>query len=145
MPTVAFAGQPFFRSAWPRCARGRLNMDVPISLAVLLAAGHEPLSRRSTGGEHAYFDAAVTLLFFLLVGRYLDHRMRDAARSAAAESDRAGRRAAPCVLGADGAQRTRRRSTRSGAGDAAAGRRRRADAGRRHRRRRHERASTVRC
>src|SRR5690606_38957637 len=32
---------------------------------------------------HAYFDSAVTLLFFLLVGRYLDRRARGRARSAA--------------------------------------------------------------
>ena len=35
------------------------------------------------GGEHAYFDSAVTLLFFLLIGRYLDQRARGRARSAA--------------------------------------------------------------
>jgi len=33
------------------------------------------------GGADTYFDAAVTLLFFLLVGRYLDHRVRGRARA----------------------------------------------------------------
>jgi Cu2+-exporting ATPase len=83
LPAIAYAGRPFFRSAW-RALRSRdMNMDVPISLGVLLAAGMS-LYETATHGEHAWFDASVTLLFFLLVGRFLDHRMRDAARSAAA-------------------------------------------------------------
>ncbi|MBC8339573.1 MAG: cadmium-translocating P-type ATPase [Alphaproteobacteria bacterium] len=82
LPAVAYAGQPFFRSAVSALRSGGLNMDVPISLAVLLAAAMS-LYQTIQGGEHAYFDASVTLLFFLLVGRYLDHRARAKARSAA--------------------------------------------------------------
>ena len=61
---------------------GRTNMDVPISLAVLLAPAMS-LAETIRGGEHAYFDSAITLLFFLLIGRYLDQRARGSARSAA--------------------------------------------------------------
>lgn len=79
LPAILFAGRPFFRSAW-RALKGRsLNMDVPISLAVLLAGGLS-LDAAISGGEEAFFDAAVMLLFFLLVGRYLDHRVRARAR-----------------------------------------------------------------
>ncbi|MEX6506777.1 heavy metal translocating P-type ATPase [Jiella sp. M17.18] len=81
VPTVAFSGQVFFRSAFSALRAGRLNMDVPISLALLLALGMS-LAESLTGGTEAYFDAAVTLTFFLLVGRYLDQRMRERARSA---------------------------------------------------------------
>ena len=82
LPAVAYAGQPFFRSAAKALRSGGLNMDVPISLAVLLAAGMS-LYQTIQGGQHAYFDASVTLLFFLLIGRFLDHRARAKARSAA--------------------------------------------------------------
>ncbi len=83
LPTVAFAGQPFFRNAVASLRAGRLGMDVPISLAILLACGVS-LSETLQGGQYAWFDAAVSLTFFLLAGRYLDHRTRAAARSAAA-------------------------------------------------------------
>lgn len=81
IPAVGYAGQPFFRSAWAALSRRSLNMDVPISLAVLLATG---LSIYETAhhGQEAFFDASVTLLFLLLIGRYLDHMMRARARSA---------------------------------------------------------------
>lgn len=84
LPTIAFSAQPFFRSGWSALRAARLNMDVPISLAVLLAAGMS-LFETINGGEHAYFDAALSLTFFLLAGRFLDQKMRSTARSAAAE------------------------------------------------------------
>lgn len=84
LPAVAFSGQPFFRSAWGALRVRRVNMDVPISLAILLASGTS-LYETIHSGEHAYFDAAVSLTFFLLIGRYLDHRTRATARSAAQE------------------------------------------------------------
>ncbi len=83
LPAVAYAGQPFFRSAVQALRSRRLNMDVPISLGVLLATAMS-LYQTMRGSEQVYFDAAVTLLFFLLVGRYLDQRMRTRAAGAAA-------------------------------------------------------------
>lgn len=82
LPAVAYAGRPFFRSALAALRGGAMNMDVPISLAVILAAGMS-LSETLRGGELVYFDASITLLFFLLIGRYLDLRLRGRARSAA--------------------------------------------------------------
>ena len=84
IPTVIFVGQPFFRAAWAALRVGRLGMDVPISLALILASGIS-LYETAHSGEKAYFDAAVMLSFFLLLGRYLDHRSRALARSAAEE------------------------------------------------------------
>ncbi|MBT8410437.1 MAG: cadmium-translocating P-type ATPase [Octadecabacter sp.] len=84
LPTIAFAAQPFFTHAWRALRVMRLNMDVPISLAILLAGGMS-LFETANSGEHAYFDAALSLTFFLLAGRYLDQRTRTVARSAATE------------------------------------------------------------
>ena len=84
LPAIGYAAQPFFRNAWSALRVGRLNMDVPISLALLLASGMS-LYETAAGGHEAYFDAALSLTFFLLCGRYLDHRCRSSARSAAQE------------------------------------------------------------
>ena len=84
LPALAFSAQPFFRNAWAALRAKRLNMDVPITLAIVLAVATS-LWETGLSGKHAYFDAALTLTFFLLAGRWLDARARSAARSAAEE------------------------------------------------------------
>ncbi len=102
VPACLFAVRPFLVSALGALRNRRLNMDVPITLAVLMALGmsvHESL----IGHHEAYFDASVTLLFFLLIGRYLDHMMRERAHSAILQLSRLVPSGAVRV-GADGAQ-----------------------------------------
>jgi P-type Cu2+ transporter len=82
LPAVAWAGQPFFQGALSSLKAKRLSMDVPIALAVILSLIVSVIATLQEE-KHAYFDAGVTLLFFLLIGRYLDHQMRAKARSVA--------------------------------------------------------------
>lgn len=84
VPAIIFAGRPFFGSAWQALKNKRTNMDVPISLALILATGMS-LHELWRGAEHVYFDSALMLMFFLLIGRYLDFRARSNARSAATD------------------------------------------------------------
>ncbi|WP_123695396.1 copper-translocating P-type ATPase [Allostella humosa] len=100
MPAVLYAGRPYFEGAWRALSAGRTSMDVPIALGVTLATAMS-LFETIRSGPYAYFDSAITLLFFLLIGRYLDHRARGRAREAAAHL-LALRIQAATVLGADG-------------------------------------------
>ncbi|MCV0423837.1 MAG: cation-translocating P-type ATPase [Roseibium sp.] len=80
LPTVAYSGRPFLKSAFRALAAGRLNMDVPIVIGVFLAVALSVVQTLQHQ-HHAYFESAVMLLFFLLVGRYLDHNMKGRTRS----------------------------------------------------------------
>ena len=82
LPAAAYAGRPFFTSAWRAIKSRALNMDVPISLGVILALGMSVVET-ANHAEHAYFDSAIMLLFFLLIGRTLDHAMRRKTRAIA--------------------------------------------------------------
>jgi P-type Cu2+ transporter len=82
LPAAAYAGRPFFASAWRALRARALNMDVPISLGVTLALAMSVVET-ANHAEHAYYDSAIMLLFFLLVGRTLDHAMRRKTRAVA--------------------------------------------------------------
>ena len=80
LPVIGYAGRPFFASALMALRYGRTNMDVPISIGVLLATALS-IYETVTSGAHAYFESAVMLLFFLLCGRALDATMRTRTRA----------------------------------------------------------------
>ena len=102
LPALVYSGRIFFVSAWQALRHRRTNMDVPISLGVLLAFGMS-LYETVQHGPHAYFDAAMSLLFFLLIGRTLDHMIRERARFAVSGLERLSARGA-LVVEADGTQ-----------------------------------------
>ncbi|ANW03286.1 heavy metal translocating P-type ATPase [Bradyrhizobium icense] len=82
LPAAAYAGQPFFRSAFNALRTGNVNMDVPISIGVILALATS-IVETIGHAEHAYFDASIMLITFLLVGRYLDQNTRRRTRAVA--------------------------------------------------------------
>ena len=82
LPVIAYSGRHFFESAWGALRSGHVNMDVPISLAVILATGFS-IYETAHHGAHSYFDAAVMLLFFLLIGRFLEARLQRQTHKAA--------------------------------------------------------------
>ncbi|WP_338466275.1 heavy metal translocating P-type ATPase [Novosphingobium sp. ZN18A2] len=80
VPAIAYSGRPFFTSAWAALKKWTTNMDVPISIGVILATALS-FYEVVTGGKDAWFDGTLMLLVFLLIGRVLDAMMRDRARA----------------------------------------------------------------
>ncbi len=80
LPAAAYSAQPFFASAWSALRVRSVNMDVPISIGIVLALAMS-LVETASHADHAYFDAAIMLIAFLLAGRYLDQNMRRRTRA----------------------------------------------------------------
>ncbi|ANV26213.1 heavy metal translocating P-type ATPase [Agrobacterium pusense] len=100
MPAIFYSGATYYRSAWKALRHRRVNMDVPVTIGVLLTFALS-LYDAATGASRAYFEAATSLLFVLLVGRTLEHFMRSKARSAASALSRLMPKGAT-ILKADG-------------------------------------------
>ncbi len=79
VPALLFSSRIFFASAWRALRVGRTNMDVPICVGIVITVLLS-LFDTSTGGEQVYFDAAIMLVFLLLIGRTLETRMRAKAK-----------------------------------------------------------------
>ncbi|QOZ28473.1 heavy metal translocating P-type ATPase [Bradyrhizobium sp. CCBAU 51753] len=80
LPAAAYSAQPFFSSALSSLRARGVNMDVPISIGIVLALATSVIETFNHA-EHAYFDAAIMLIAFLLAGRYLDQNMRRRTRA----------------------------------------------------------------
>ncbi len=82
VPVVFYSAQTFFVAAWRELRQGRLGMDVPVALAVILAFVAS-LWATVTHGPDVYYDSVTMFAFFLLTGRYLEMGARHGAGQAA--------------------------------------------------------------
>ena len=130
LPAAAYAGQPFFRSAWRALRARQLNMDVPISLGVMLALGMSVVETRQPRRARLFrFRRHAAVL----------PAVRPLSRPRHAAQDARGRRQSRRAEGRGRAPLRGRRRSRDGAGRGAqagrppAGAAGRARAGRRRR------------
>lgn len=80
LPAIIYSGRIFFKSALKSLKSGASNMDVAICVAIIITtifSIYEIINQ----AEHAYFDSAIMLIFFLLIGRYLEFIVRRKALS----------------------------------------------------------------
>ena len=71
LPVVGYSGWPFLRGAWGSLRNWMLGMDVPVSIAILLAFLASVWATLWNEGE-VYFDSVSMFIFFLLTGRFLE-------------------------------------------------------------------------
>lgn len=75
IPVVTFSAMPFYRAAWSGIQSGHLNMDVPVTLAIITAfTGSVWVTL--FGGAHVYYDAISMFTLFLLGTRLLESGAR---------------------------------------------------------------------
>ncbi|AOW15628.1 ATPase P [Hydrogenophaga crassostreae] len=80
LPVVFFASGPFFQSAWRDLKHGRVGMDTPVSIGILvsfLVSSAVVLDPTGPWGHEVWFDSLTMFVFFLLGGRYLELKARD--------------------------------------------------------------------
>ncbi|MFN8355232.1 MAG: heavy metal translocating P-type ATPase metal-binding domain-containing protein [Spirosomataceae bacterium] len=76
IPAVFYAGSEYFVSVWSSIKAKRINLDLPILLAILTAffrGIYEVLFQDGAG----YFDSVTGLIFLLLVGKWFQQRTYD--------------------------------------------------------------------
>lgn len=80
LPVVFFASGPFFSSAWRDLRHGRIGMDTPVSIGILvtfLVSSAATFDPTGPWGQEVWFDSLTMFVFFLLGGRYLEFKARD--------------------------------------------------------------------
>jgi len=75
LPVIFFAGLPFFQSAYRAVKARQVNMDVPVSIALLVSFFASVWATITQSGE-TYFDSVSMFVFFLLAGRYIEQNAR---------------------------------------------------------------------
>lgn len=89
LPVMGFAGLPFLRAAWRGLRRGRIGMDVPVALGIVVMFVASTLALFDPGGPlggETYFDSLAMFIAFLWLGRWLEMRVRHRAAQALEDS-----------------------------------------------------------
>jgi Cu2+-exporting ATPase len=82
LPVMFYAALPFYQSAWYALAGRRVNMDVPVSLALVVAFSGSVWTTLQGGGV-VYFDAITMFSLFLLSSRFLERNAQEKSVEAA--------------------------------------------------------------
>ena len=80
VPVLLFASGPFFRNAWRDLRQGRVGMDTPVSIGILvtfIASSGATFDPAGPWGSEIWYDSLTMFVFFLLGGRYLELKARD--------------------------------------------------------------------
>jgi len=80
VPVILFSCRPFFSSAARDLRNGRVGMDVPVALGLLIAFGASSAATfepQGPWGDEVWYDSVTMFVFFLLSGRLLEQRLRD--------------------------------------------------------------------
>jgi P-type Cu2+ transporter len=79
LPVLQFSSGPFFTGAWRALLQGRVSMDLPIALGILITFGVSSIAAFDAGGpmgKELYFDSLTMFVFILLSGRWVEARLR---------------------------------------------------------------------
>lgn len=78
IPALIYSSKPFFIKTWAGFRNKSMDMNFPIAIAVVMMI---IISVQETflGGKYSYFDSALSLVFALLIGKYLEQKARNKA------------------------------------------------------------------
>ncbi|MFW8589659.1 heavy metal translocating P-type ATPase [Glaciecola sp. 2405UD65-10] len=74
-PVVLYSGSVFYIGAVKAIQARTVNMDVPVTIAILATYIAGLFAVNNNGGE-VYFESICMFIFFLLISRFLEHRSR---------------------------------------------------------------------
>lgn len=80
LPVMFFSCTPFLSSAWRDLRHRQISMDLPVALGMVVTFVVSSLGTfepQGPFGAEVYFDSLTMFVFFLLMGRWLEMRLRD--------------------------------------------------------------------
>lgn len=80
LPVMLFSCRPFFSAAWRDLRQRRISMDLPVAIGMLVTFAISSVGTfepEGPFGAEVFFDSLTMFVFFLLLGRWMEQRMRD--------------------------------------------------------------------